>query len=341
MRARPIPKTDGRGVRTTQTRPKSGTSLRGRGREGWSLASSLSAPGPPVCLPKHKPSHTSPAAPPPPKDRRFGSGVDAGKRGGSIGRGPALLSRVVAESEDAVAVAVVLSPSRDLPPLAAAPLPPEIMVDSDDDYFFKNFIDTSERGHDQLFNDYFQPKPLFPPALFRRRFRMSRPLFRRIMDGVKLYDDYFCAKVDAIGKMSTPRMSESTGLEAMHRVLQNSSNLSRIVSIRWDAWQHRLHALRVKEVPLWLAGAYNGHSEGCTVILEAVASHDTWIWHSFFGMAGSHNDINVLQCSPVFDRLAYGQSPDVDFEINGHHYTKGYYLADGIYPPWATLVKTI
>jgi hypothetical protein len=88
-------------------------------------------------------------------------------------------------------------------------------------------------------------------------------------------------------------------------------------------------------------GMYRGHKKEPTIILEVVASKDLWIWHAFFGMSGSHNDINVLQWSPIFARLAEGQGPQVNYSINGNDYSLGYYLADGIYPSWATFVKTV
>ncbi|GKB28266.1 ALP1-like protein [Tanacetum coccineum] len=75
-------------------------------------------------------------------------------------------------------------------------------------------------------------------------------------------------------------------------------------------------------------------------MLEAVASQDLWIWHAFYGMAGANNDINVLDNSPLFDDLLDDLAPVVPYVVNGVEYRNGYYLADGIYPEWASFVKS-
>uniref|UniRef100_J3N0P7 DDE Tnp4 domain-containing protein n=1 Tax=Oryza brachyantha TaxID=4533 RepID=J3N0P7_ORYBR len=78
-----------------------------------------------------------------------------------------------------------------------------------------------------------------------------------------------------------------------------------------------------------------------TIIFEAVASHDLRIWHVFFGVAGSNNDINVLNQSPLFLDVLKGEAPKIQFSVNGIEYNTGYYIADGIYPEWTTFVKAI
>ena len=96
-----------------------------------------------------------------------------------------------------------------------------------------------------------------------------------------------------------------------------------------------------KNCPAAYHGMYTGHVHRPTIVIEAVASYDLWIWHDFFGMPGSNNDINVLDASNLFANLREGCGPSANFTIMGNHYNMGYYLADGIYPKWATIVQSI
>ena len=85
---------------------------------------------------------------------------------------------------------------------------------------------------------------------------------------------------------------------------------------------------------------YRGHYHVPTVILEAVAGYDTWIWHANFGFPGTYNNISVLDCLHLFDAEISGRSHLVCYNVNGTQYTIPYYLADGIYPQWATLINS-
>lgn len=96
-----------------------------------------------------------------------------------------------------------------------------------------------------------------------------------------------------------------------------------------------------KNCPVARKGQYSrGHGKP-TIMLEAVASRDLWIWHAFFGVPSSNNDLNVLARSPLFDKVYEGRALVVSYRVNQTDYTLGYYLAAGIYPDWSTFVKTI
>ncbi|XP_042401395.1 uncharacterized protein LOC121991462 [Zingiber officinale] len=67
-----------------------------------------------------------------------------------------------------------------------------------------------EVGHARLFNDYFSDDPIYPNDIFRRRFRMQKELFLRIVDAVKNHSEYFQWKVDAAGKKGLSPLQKCT-----------------------------------------------------------------------------------------------------------------------------------
>ena len=70
-------------------------------------------------------------------------------------------------------------------------------------------------GHERLYRDYFAT-PCMYESFFRRRFRMSRPLFLRIVNEVEQYNPYFIQRTDAIGVLSLSSLQKIT---AAYRIL--------------------------------------------------------------------------------------------------------------------------
>ncbi|XP_028056446.1 uncharacterized protein LOC114260503 [Camellia sinensis] len=218
------------------------------------------------------------------------------------------------------------------------------------------------QGHERLFLDYFAKSPIYPLELFRRRFRMKRSLFLRIQAAkitVALRMLAYGVAVDFMDEYV--RIRESTAIESLKYFVKavvnifsneylrspNCNDIAKLLAVgesrEFPGMLGSIDCMhwKWKNCPTALKYVYTGHIHEPTIILEAVASYDLWIWHAFFGLPGSHNDINVLERPFVFTELAPGRAPAANYTINGNEYTMEYYLADGIYPQWSTFVKKI
>ncbi|XP_071727052.1 uncharacterized protein [Rutidosis leptorrhynchoides] len=216
------------------------------------------------------------------------------------------------------------------------------------------YLPRDREGADKrLLKDYFDDNPTYPDSKFKRRFRMKPQLFMRILTvgygtGGDMWDEYllmseqtslncldnFCLCVTDLYQKEYLRKPTAYDIERIYAAHETKHGfkgmLGSIDCMHWE-W---------KNCPVAWQGQYtSGHHKKSTLILEVVASYDMWIWHAYFGVAGSNNDINVLNQSPLFDSIKNGTAPPTPFTVNGHEYTHGYYLAAGIYPDWATLIK--
>ncbi|VVA30196.1 PREDICTED: putative nuclease HARBI1, partial [Prunus dulcis] len=70
-------------------------------------------------------------------------------------------------------------------------------------------------------------------------------------------------------------------------------------------------------------GDYGNRKGQKIIILETVAGFDTWVWHAFFGVAGSQNDLNMLGQSRVFNDVLRGEGLNITYQINNTVYHTG------------------
>jgi hypothetical protein len=67
-----------------------------------------------------------------------------------------------------------------------------------------------EGAHAQLMADYFSENPLYSDSMFRRRFRMRRPVFLRIVNELGAWSSYFTQRVDCTGRLGLSPLQKCT-----------------------------------------------------------------------------------------------------------------------------------
>ncbi|KAL6294207.1 hypothetical protein ACE6H2_002349 [Prunus campanulata] len=169
-----------------------------------------------------------------------------------------------------------------------------------------------------LLEDYFIPTSLYSNVDFRRRFRMQPHVFNKIMHDICNHDAYFVQKCDAAGVLGLLPEQKLTAVilmlaygastDQVDEVAQMGKSTTLQALVRFCDAVETLYTRDYLRRPtprdlqrLLQKGDYENRKGQKSIILEAVAGFDTWVWHAFFGVPGSQNDLNVLGQSPVFN----------------------------------------
>ncbi|KAL5752126.1 hypothetical protein ACOSQ2_022633 [Xanthoceras sorbifolium] len=170
-----------------------------------------------------------------------------------------------------------------------------------------------EEAKHNLWDDYYTKNPQYNESIFRRRSRMGRSLFLCIVNEVRRHDNYFVQQRDGLGRL---RMSSLQKIIVVFQMLA--------YAVMKVFGEHYLRSPNADDVARLLQ---IGEKRGFPRMLGSLDC--------------SNNDINVLEASHLFSNLAESMTPLAHYVIQGKEYNTGYYLADGIYPKWSTLVQTI
>lgn len=241
-----------------------------------------------------------------------------------------------------------------------------------------NLYRERELGHQQIVRDYFSEQPTYDDSCFRKRYRMRRSLFLRVLDKVCAHDRYFLQKRDATGALGLSslqkltaalrmltcgvandeycRLGESTAQECLKRFVRA---IREIFGRRYARQPTRKDILKQLEnnaqrgFPGMFASLdcmhyrwknweaqFQDKDTNRSIIFEAIADQSLWIWHAYFKLPEWKDDLSVLDRSPLVAKLLKGEAADINYVLNGKTYPQYYLLTDSTYPRWPIFVQT-
>jgi Plant transposon protein len=136
-----------------------------------------------------------------------------------------------------------------------------------------------------------------------------------------------------------PTADDLTAIVDLHKAIHGVDGMFGSLDCSHTGW---------RSCPVAWQSSYHGHYGSPSIILEAVCDHHLFIWHFAYGFAGSLNDINVMNESPLIERFINGEFAELEKEANVVPYSLGteefdalYVLVDGIYPSFARFVRSM
>ncbi|XP_074327816.1 uncharacterized protein LOC141665732 [Apium graveolens] len=161
---------------------------------------------------------------------------------------------------------------------------------------------------------------------------MGRHVFLRIVDVVTNFDPYFQQRIGAVGRKDLSPLQKCT---AAMRILAYGISADAVDDYVRIGESTGIEALKkfVSNIITLFEGEYlqKPNSNDVRHLLQMGEAR------GFPGMMG----VLVAYRSPIFDDVLHCRTPEVNYNMIENNYNVGYYLTDGIYPKWATFVKTI
>ncbi|XP_013617364.1 PREDICTED: uncharacterized protein LOC106323855 [Brassica oleracea var. oleracea] len=191
-----------------------------------------------------------------------------------------------------------------------------------------------EVGHIQLWQDYFSENPTYTHDLFRRRFRMNKSLFLRIVERLGNEVPYFQQRRNGHGRNGLSTLQKCTS--AMRMLAYGRAGDANDEYLRLGASTAILCLKNFAEAIIQVFGDEYQRKPTPEDLQRLLDSGEA---RGFPGMIGSIDCMHWewKNCPTAWK----GRAPKVKFKVNNHTYRMPYYLTDGIYPNWATFIQSI